>query len=273
LEAKRCRSQWTEEQIGTSEWIRRGKRGKTKTLEMTTETLEMISSRLSEAAADHVATPRVTTLFEREPNVKSINITTKKLGRQRRRRRPSLPKGVRVLVSSILFIYINELRVLKTFPKRNSVISEVWGPSLPETSATNQTDRTVWEDLDLSSTVSCGYHKCFVRSVSNHTEGYIIARPKKDALLHMIDETELAKEMTLSYNAKTFHIPGELPQELLMPKKTMVELNAKVRNPLMVHHGDNDTKHNFFRSPAVPVVVHKNEGKPERNLVGALRRQ
>ncbi|EJK63653.1 hypothetical protein THAOC_15675 [Thalassiosira oceanica] len=91
--------------------------------EMKTETMEMIFGRLSLAAV-HVAT-LVATLFESEPDVKSAIVTAKELGRQRRQRPslPTLPRGARILVSSILFITINEWPVSKTPPAAASEIS------------------------------------------------------------------------------------------------------------------------------------------------------
>lgn len=90
---------------------------------MTTETMEMIFGRLSLAAV-HVAT-LVATLFESEPDVKSVIVTAKELGRQRRQRPslPTLPRGARILVSSILFITINEWPVSKTPPAASDITS------------------------------------------------------------------------------------------------------------------------------------------------------
>ncbi|EJK62674.1 hypothetical protein THAOC_16704, partial [Thalassiosira oceanica] len=85
--------------------------------------MEMIFGRLSLAAV-HVAT-LVATLFESEPDVKSVIVTAKELGRQRRQRPslPTLPRGARILVSSILFITINEWPVSKTPPAASDITS------------------------------------------------------------------------------------------------------------------------------------------------------
>jgi len=163
--------------------------------------------------------------------------------------RPSLPRAARILLFSILFLSNYEWRASKTPLKGTKGISG----SSPETlGATNH----VWEDLDLSSTVSCGHHRCFVPSVSNKKEGYVIARSEKQTLLGMMNETKLAKEMALSYNAKTYHIAGELPQELIMPEGTRLKVNVQVRNPLREHQfpdsvGENGNINNFFDSPTV----------------------
>ena len=169
----------------------------------------------------------------------------------------------RILVFYILFVSILWWLDSAAPPKWTS--AEDATSSSPETMV--MANRTVWEDLDLSSTVSCGRHKCFVRSASDQKEGYIIALPEKDALSGMMNEAKLAKEMALSYDAKTFHIAGELPQELLMPEKTMAEINARVRDPLKVYYGGNDTEHGFFTRPLVPVVVQKMKACPKDSLL------
>ena len=187
----------------------------------------------------------------------------------RRAMRPSLPKAARVLVFSVLFLCHHEWRASKTpLMIWTRGVSEVALPSSPETLV--MTNETVWQDLDLSSTVPCGSHRCFVPSVSNEKVGYIIARAENDALLDMIGETELAKEMALSYNAKTFHIAGELPLDLIMPEETRLKVNAQVRNPLRVHRypdslGANGTIDNFFDSPTV--VVQRMAASPKGSVL------
>ena len=177
-------------------------------------------------------------------------------------RRPTRRYRTALVYCAVLSYFGGPLHLRKSY----SIVEEY---SIAEDE--NRTNRTVWDDLDLSSTVSCGYHKCFVRSASNQKEGYIIAAPEKDTLSSMMNETELAKKLALSYDAKTFHIAGELPHELLMPEKTMAEINARVRNPLWVHNGGNDTKHyaqyGFFRRPSVPVVVQKMKASPKDSLL------
>ena len=182
--------------------------------------------------------------------------------------RPGLLKATRILLFSILFLSNYQWRVSKTPLEWSTGISEVAVSSSPETFVT--TNRTVWEDLDLSSTVSCGHHRCFVPSISHEKEGYVIARAEKDALVDMREETELAKKMALSYNAKTYHIAGELPLDLILPEETRLKLNDQVRNPLRQHQfpeslGKNGTINNFFDSPKV--VLQRMTASPNESLL------
>merc|ERR1719263_2365013 len=47
----------------------------------------------------------------------------------------------------------------------------------------------------------------------------------------------------------------------------MAEINARVRDPLKVYYGGNDTEHGFFTRPSVPVVVQKMKACPKDSLL------
>lgn len=117
---------------------------------------------------------------------------------------------------------------------------------------------SMWDDLDLSSTVSCGSHRCFVPSVSDAGVGYIMARVEKDTLSGMVEATEMASAMEREYGAKSFYIPGEAPVDASLPDGTRAKLNEKVRNPLREHQfptsvGKDGTIERFYEEPSVVV--------------------
>ncbi|KAL7547178.1 hypothetical protein ACHAWF_010498 [Thalassiosira exigua] len=89
-----------------------------------------------------------------------------------------------------------------------------------------------WSDLDLSSAVGCGSHRCFVPSLSDDGAGYVIARAEEAALAGMAEATDLAPAMERDYGAKTFYLPGERPVDASMPDDVRSKLNDLARNPL-----------------------------------------
>ena len=126
----------------------------------------------------------------------------------------------------------------------------------------NDSMEMLWDDLNLSSTVSCGYHKCFIPSISNSEVGYVISKCERGALDDMINATEKSQEMKRKYHAKHFYIAGEIPLAASMPQDIRTQINSKVRKPLHQFQsgdnlGDNDIDANveFFNHP--PVIVQK----------------
>ena len=61
-----------------------------------------------------------------------------------------------------------------------------------------------WDDVDLSQNGNCGWHKCFWRSVSNQTIGYLVAEEKQYA--QMRDAVEVALTIQDKFGSKHFHL-------------------------------------------------------------------
>jgi len=85
----------------------------------------------------------------------------------------------------------------------------------------------MWEDLDLSSKVNCGYRKCFIPSISDNEVGYLIGK-SIEVLEDMIKATEIALEIEREYGgAKHLYITDEYPFVVFMPEETRSRLNPK----------------------------------------------
>mmetsp|Transcript_26071 Transcript_26071/g.54395 ORF Transcript_26071/g.54395 Transcript_26071/m.54395 type:complete len:344 (-) Transcript_26071:37-1068(-) len=124
----------------------------------------------------------------------------------------------------------------------------------------NDSMEMLWDDLNLSSTLSCGCHKCFIPSISNSEVGYVISKAERGALDDMINETEKSQEMKRKYQAKHFFIAGEIPFAASMPQEIRTQIIKLTDENLLRHFpsgdnlGDNSIGAKlFFDHPSVIV--------------------
>ena len=125
----------------------------------------------------------------------------------------------------------------------------------------------LWDDLDLSSTVQCGYHRCFIPSLSDCKVGYLMAKAERGTLDDMTKATKNSQEIKRKYGAKHFYMDDEIPFLLSMPDAVWSRVNAQAKNTLgqlqFPHAHVNHTS--FFKSPTV--VVQKMKAAEESSLV------
>lgn len=114
--------------------------------------------------------------------------------------------------------------------------------------------KSVWEDLNLSSNVICGGFKCFIRSASDDTIGYLISK-HPSIFDDMMKATEVAKELAHKYGAKHLYI--EPPYNASMPDEIMNQLNTVAKHPLTPNK-----KSGFFTKPSVVVQKMKTAKEP-----------
>ena len=124
---------------------------------------------------------------------------------------------------------------------------------------TRQRPALLWDDLDLSSTLNCGHHRCFVPSLSESSVGYIISRIEEGTYTGMVNEAKLAHKMQESYKCKTFHISDEMPMNVTLPTEIASKVNAQVRNQLRQYQfpdsfiDGNKTLESYYNEPNVIV--------------------
>lgn len=61
-----------------------------------------------------------------------------------------------------------------------------------------------WDDVDLTKKGNCGWHKCFWRSVSNQTLGYLIAEERQYRQMQIA--VDVALDLEKNFNSKHFHL-------------------------------------------------------------------
>ena len=180
----------------------------------------------------------------------------------------STKRMIRILAVSLLFVFVYE----SSHPPPNVADTSLKKHQTERMDATKATEHKqqqtrpkpqillkdsmemLWDDLNLSSTVSCGYHKCFIPSISNSEVGYVISKDERGTLDDMINATEKSQEMKRKYHAKHFYIAGEIPLAASMPQEIRTQINSKVRKPLHQFQsgdnlGDNDIDVNVEFSP------------------------
>ena len=132
-------------------------------------------------------------------------------------------------------------------------------PNTTITITSRQRPALLWDDLDLSSTLNCGRHRCFVPSVSESSVGYIISRIEEGTYTGMVNEAKLAHKMQENYKCKTFHIIDEMPINVTLPTKIASKVNAQVRNQLRQYQfpdsfiDGNKTLESYYNEPNVIV--------------------
>jgi len=172
-------------------------------------------------------------------------------------------KKIRTTAFALIFLFNHEyqnrrilLHNFGTTYQHTRLLNNTWANTTTLVASARLT--SLWSDFDLSSTVSCGGHRCFVPSVTDGGKGYLVARVEKDTLVGMVKETELAYKMQSQYKAKTFYIEDELPWSVTIPKEIRMKLNAQVRNPLREYRfpyslGENNTINTFYKESSVIV--------------------
>jgi hypothetical protein len=84
-----------------------------------------------------------------------------------------------------------------------------------------------WDDVDLTQKGNCGSHKCFFRSVSNDTLGYLVA-PKLE--FHKMKKASLlVTRLEENFGAK--HFMADEPLKVKVSKSLIKTLNRLVDNP------------------------------------------
>ena len=200
------------------------------------------------------------------------------VGRASSYNQESIRRMMRILVFYCLFLLNVDFRGLKQTPKAATAFDDGTQPQNAEQNppslrkeiefnvVAKKVEQTLlmdsvevlWGDLNLSSTVNCGVHKCFIPSISDSEVGYIINAAEGGNLNNMIKATEYAQEIERKYGAKNFYIADEIPFVSSMPDETRSRVNAKIaKNP------EGDT--NFFKSPSV--VVQKTKAAEDSSLL------
>ena len=126
-----------------------------------------------------------------------------------------------------------------------------------------------WKDVDWTQKGSCGVNKCFFRSTSNHTVGYLVANNGDAAYKNMRRATDLAQRLHVEFGAKHFD-DIEFPYKVNITATLVPHLNRLVHQPLrgVVEHWG---KGGVFQSNATVVVVQKLRIAPEPSLfVGVI---
>ena len=175
-------------------------------------------------------------------------------------------RRIRTLLFALIFLFNYENQVLRNFgtpdhTNHTKLLNNSSGGNTTTVSATiARPIASMWDDLDLSSTISCGHHRCFIPSVTDgNAYGYLVSNVETESTLEgMLNETELAFKMQTQYKAKTFHIENERPQSVSMPDELRMKMNAQVRNPLREHQfpdslGENNTIDSFYTKSSVIV--------------------
>lgn len=119
-----------------------------------------------------------------------------------------------------------------------------------------------WTDVDLSVKLNCGWHKCFSKSVSNTSIGYLFASIRN--YRQMKDSVDVALELEHRYGSKHFHVDlvkDTVTDEFRHRLNSLVEQPARRARGLAVS--------DVFDSPRL--VVETVVIAPEPNLFFASR--
>jgi hypothetical protein len=84
-----------------------------------------------------------------------------------------------------------------------------------------------WKDMDLSKGATCGVFKCFLRSISNHSRGYLVAG--EEIYEGMYHAWQLANQIRDEFGAKHFYLDVS---KVNATRAILDRLNAVVEQPL-----------------------------------------